>query len=341
MMMDQLAATELLTKLQLLSRLRSGLPDIAKADYLGDDRAADSLVDNPTLTPREREEARKVAAEVRAGVDAARWSADFLMGHLPAELGDELRPIPVGALADLELNAGTLLASPGQPIIVVNNGLQTCFSGVGGWWASAGPIPGAPAEASLAEASLNIFRWLLFYGTHDPQWMPEHFVSRYEERRGMIGAMWTNAFNFVLGHEYAHVLLGHLAQADVRTRRLADAVDGSPEVFSPKHAQEFAADAKGAEIAFSFAKAVQEDPVVPSALGIELVFQIFRLQEVFFPPKDRSSHPPALERLNALHRSVAAHHGHQLVAALGGMSYTFDLALTKGREVLSEYRLGP
>lgn len=333
--MDQLTATTLLTKLQLAHQQRSGLSakitsqDLAEQDI-------EELLNDSSLTESERENARKAVTATQKEIDAVQFSADLLLRFLPAPLAGELKRIPVGTLPDLDLNAAMLLISPDQPIVVVNTGLWDCFFHVASWWASAGDMASAPAEISIVDATQNIFRAMLFYHTRDPDWLPgPAFASKYEQRRNMIGGLWTNAVNFVLGHEYAHVLLGHLPPDRAGSGQLTLDPRDAPDMLLPSYAQEFEADAKATEIAFSFSRlAHQENPLITAA-GIELALQVLRLKNDLFPPKRKTvNHPPAAQRLSAVRKAVAAQHGENIVELVAGMSHTFDRTVTIGKAVL-------
>lgn len=90
---------------------------------------------------------------------------------------------------------------------------------VAAWCAAATPLPGSPPEAELGDATRNIFQWTVFYVTRSPEWVTQEvFRSQYPFRRNLIGGLYTNALNSVLGHEYGHARLGPRVRAFVGRR---------------------------------------------------------------------------------------------------------------------------
>jgi hypothetical protein len=342
--MDQLTASSFLALYQLAAERASGIKAVTTSH--GIEAQLEASLNDTTLSTFERDIRRKQVAAMREGVDAVRSVADFFIAHLPPELAAPLRAVPVGTLPRMVVNAETMLAPDGTAIVVVASGLWSLLFETGGWCAAATPFvvevgaETAPAEATIDTAAVNILRWVMFHHSGDlGSWDPATFQSRYEVRRNMIGGLWQNAFNFVLGHEYAHGELGHLDNPRLTTRRLAPDVDGGPEAVDFTAEMELAADVRAAELAFAFAETSHPEWLTITMAGVELALQMLALRETLFsPPTAAGSHPPSAQRLDVVHAAITARYGAGLVDTVGGLAEIFERTAALGRPAVAAER---
>lgn len=330
--MDQVTATDILALYQLCSVRRTGLPAELNRDDAA--RQLERILNDPSISPEEAAQYRDVLAGIHKEADVVRQMADRLVDSLPATVADKVKNIPVGTLPDLELNAQTLLTPNNEPIVVVASGLGTLLFELATYCAGATNMEGAPAELSLKAVTEGIFRWMMFYHTHSVEWVPESFQSRYANRRSLIGALWTNAFNFVLGHEYGHVMLGHLTDPAATVHSLSSDINGGPVILSHSHTLEFDADLAGTDAAFAYAETTHKGWYTITAAGLELALQVLRLQEEMFPRVGPSSHPPAAERLNAIHRIIAARYGQDIADSPADLATYFEITEKLARTII-------
>lgn len=335
--MNQQEANIFLWVYQLTAAMKSGLPSKMTGDEA--DRYLSERFDNDSsLSTEESEQLRELRAKLGEETDLIRYHADGLINVLTPDWGARLKPIPVGTLPNLELNAETVRAPSGDPIIVVATGLAAMLFEAAALCAGATPLEGAPAEITLGDATRNIFQWTVFYVTRSPEWLPgEVFRSRFPNRRALIGGLYTNALNFVLGHEYGHAILGHLNNPSCEVRNIAGA--GAPPLmaYDFSHQMEFEADAKGAEIALAFSKANHSGWIGAGVSGTHLALQILRLLEELFPSRTGPpTHPAAAKRLKRIHDAWRNEYGGETVDGLNQLTTYFDITAAVGRQILSE-----
>jgi hypothetical protein len=342
--MDQTTATNLLALIQIEIERRTGLT--SRVDPEDVEKQVRDLLNDPTLDEAEKAGLRNAVNEIRQETDSIRLHADKLIERLPSSVADEIRRIPVGGLPFPVLNAaamtayelGGMVLAGNEPIIVVLDGLRGALYGVSGACAATAPIPEIPEEVSIVDATESIFRWMLFLRTGSTDWMPKPYRNRAVRHEVHLG-LFANALNFVLAHEYAHVLLGHLVGPNLTRRRLSVDIDGSPEVGNFKHAQEFAADEKGVDLAFAFGQHAHPEGIGITAAGIELALQVLQLQEELFPSGGApSSHPPAAARLDAVHERISSRYGLRTLD-YAGLAYLFERTLRTGRQILKDHPL--
>jgi hypothetical protein len=342
--MDQATATNLLTFIQIEIDRRTGRT--SRVDPNDVEKQVRDLLNDPRLDESEKAALLNSVKESRQETDSIRLHADKLIARLPSSVAKEIKGIPVGGLPFPVLNAATMidyeldgmLLASNEPIIVVLDGLRGVFYGVSGACAATAPILGMPEEVSIEDATESIFRWMLFLRTGSRGWMPEPYRNHAVRHEVHLG-LFANALNFVLGHEYAHVLLGHLRDPDLTRRRLSIDIDGSPGVGNFKHAQEFAADAKSVDLSFAFAQSAHPEGLGITAAGIELALQVLRLQEELFSSGGAtSSHPPAAARLDAVHERITARYGLRILD-YAGLAYLFERTSRTGRLILKSHPL--
>ena len=334
--MNQSEATEFLKDYQFLAALRTTLPTKLRSDEI--DRYLADLLRDGSFTSEELEEARRAREALGDEVDTIRHLANQLIGMLSADLRTQLQDIPVGTLPDLILNAETVRSPTGDPIVVVASGLSTMLFEVAAWCAGATEMEGAPAETDIGDTTRNIFQWTVFYVTRFKEWMPRDvFRSRFPSRRNLIGGLWANALNFVLGHEYGHAILGHLDHAKTNAVNISSIGAAPLLAYDFSRKMEFEADAKGIEIALAFSKAVHNGWIGAGASGAEIALQLLRLIEELFPRKGaRSTHPAAVDRLNAFHAILRHAYGDEILDDLHQLGAYFDMTAAIGKRILNE-----
>jgi hypothetical protein len=266
------------------------------------------LLLDESLHPEERSSLERWR-ETRTDDDVSRRHAAQLLSHLEGDERTRLSGVAVVTVADYALNSMTVRSGSGMPVISLTSGLLAALCGSAAWCGAATAMPGAPAEATVAETLHNLVATVACLVTRSATWLPtRQFVSRYSRRRAVIAGLFDQALNFVLGHEYGHILLGHLAAG----------ADGSPA-----RQRELDADAKGVKLAIASSRCVYNGWVGGGAAGVELALQVLRLQEACCPHV-ASDHPTAEERLDRIHADLRATYGDPLVDGLRDIGQYFD-----------------
>lgn len=328
--MDNAAAKEFLLDYQ--AAFGSELPTkIRRDEFL---RYISSKLESGGLSDEERAMYQSLVADAR-DFDVMQMMSEKLVSTLSVELRESLSQIPVGVLPKLLFNAETVQAGDIGPIVVVSSGLSAALLDIASWYVAATKIADLPAEVSEVEAAFYIVKTLIFNITGSRAWRPgKRPAPREPLRRNIIGGMWTNGLNFVLGHEYSHFILGHLHETSIQYRTANDSLPPL-EVWQRSHQMEFEADLKGAEISFEFAKSLHDGDILAGSLGIEVVLNIIHLlDELFGASGEGTSHPKGSERLERFHIWLEEQYGAISVDRLRSATQFFAVAAKFGQELI-------
>ena len=220
--------------------------------------------------------------------DAADVLSASLIAGLPPEQRRLLDKIAIGVLPTQSVNAFAMRIPSGGEVIAFDFGLMSfllalnktllCRVTAGGFDPTLELAAAAERAAAIADA---------FPGGQVPRWS-------VAPRRMLLAASLSNIQTaFVVGHEIGHFLLGHFH---------GKAPEGAHDPQAQAHAQEYAADERGAEIVVSAFKAYH-DPLfgaVEAALaqaGVDIFFTYLRfLERRLGIPASTSTHPGAGDR---------------------------------------------
>src|SRR5687767_9784953 len=208
--METLSAREFLSLYQINLAAKTGLPTKIRKDEI--ERYIEDSYKNSTLSEEERKQLLIMQSQIRE-IDLVQHVANRLLTTITPALRGKLHEIPVGTLPTRDFNAASIRSPSGEPVAVIASGLSGTLFDIAAWYVAYVGFDGLPPEVSEADSSLKIFELTMFHLTGSADWLPsERIHVKAPLRRNVIGAFWTNAMNFVLGHEYAHAVLGHLSE---------------------------------------------------------------------------------------------------------------------------------
>ena len=151
-------------------------------------------------------------------------------------------------------------------------------------------LPPAPQELAI-ERILDLVFYYVAFG--DPWFAPPYWPERNHEF--MLGTLAANAETFLLAHEVAHILLGHLDAHETESARRAD-----------EKQQELDADWLATKIVVSIRELMGVDFTLRYT-GLELFFWCLEIIEGASGEGSSDSHPSATERLMAVRANVTNH----------------------------------
>lgn len=201
---------------------------------------ADAIADSPRLKRvfLKRREQRMNGWSLTSCFDAA--SFERYLSVLPQDLQARCRSIPAG-MAFLREPNGACIRSPHGDYIVVSEALQAYLYYMNVFLLAQEDIPMDDCVAALMIALRTMFL------TETPDFDLDPRGQLPEELDRQMTKMVNDQLQLVIGHEYAHVLLGHLDGRSVRPPPLGvlpvAAAHRPMGYHALRHQQEFAADA--------------------------------------------------------------------------------------------------
>jgi hypothetical protein len=341
--MNQLSADEYLGMLQALYGEESNLP-LPRIDQAQRIRLTADLMKD--LTPVEKAKVDsnlKIQEDVLRETDQARFYGNFLLRLLSPAHRINIEQIPIGVIPNLDFNAATLRSPSGDPVIVVCSGLMATLFEVASWFAGTVDNQSGKAEVGFIEATEMIFRWAVFHNTHSKEWLPpSEFRTRNYLRIELTAGLVQNAMNFVIGHEFGHVMLGHLGDSAVETYSNMAKSDSAPPLDKYQFARhrEHDADSVAVTLALDFSKNNHEGWPGAGAAGVELALQFIRLQEELFPKATQkpASHPSTVERLERCRSQLIREGGDAWVESvereIASIKKCFDAIVAVGKPLV-------
>jgi hypothetical protein len=328
--MEHLSAREYLEFLQAETAIRSGI----SARFVESDlasRESPAFIKSP-VTPEEARQMEEFKARLSGETDFVAFSAKQLAEYLSVSTRSKLASIVVGTLPIPDFNA--MAQSPsGEPLVIVTSGLFSLLHVTSEALVATVPLAGSPAELPITQGTLEAFRHLAAWLRQNTLLLPHtRFTVRSPTRRNMIGAISANGLNFVLAHEFAHVMLGHL-------KTDSKGAEGTHplQLMERSHEQEYAADEKGFEMALEFSGAVHDGRKTAGVLGTAMVLHLLRAIEALDDVKSaRATHPPAVDRLSTFERWVKPQADADSVDMLARMRKFMDALITAGAAVLKK-----
>jgi hypothetical protein len=258
--------------------------------------------------------------------------AERLLDTMPDR--ELLAAIPVGWLPIKDFNA-MVLAPNGDPLILITLGLWTLVSRIASCFIASVRIDDSGPEDSFENASRDAFLYAMSF-THNRDLLSSATRAlQTSERRAIVGMMTYNATNFVLGHEYAHVLLGHLHRANPKRKPSRTA---GWQILRRSRTQEQAADIKAFEIATGFSRSHHNGEILPAVLGIAILFYVFQLTEVCESGSHPSTHPSAMERMRAFEDWLKPYETGEIKHQLKSMRYFFDITIANAQDTINTIR---
>lgn len=296
---NQQSAEEFLHNYQIFLESSTGI----RTHYGPGDHAASMgrLFGAREPTEQERVEMSRVSSDMRSETDLVRKLSARLIGALPDKERSRLARIPVGTLPTSSFNGRVLRIPSGENIVVINAGLPATLFEIAQNFVGSRSFPGSPPEIPFEKATMNIFLHAFYQAAGRVLTVPERSYVDFPDRRFTVGALWTNGLFFVLGHEYAHILKGHLRESSSRQYTPEDGAAPLLD-YNRSHQQEFEADELGLRSVVRFAKSDEGGSWAGvGILGAELVLQALVMVESLGVRPSVSSHPSASLRLERLH----------------------------------------
>jgi hypothetical protein len=340
--MNQLSADEYLGMLQALYGEESNLPlpRIVQAERT---RLTADLMNGLTYAERAKVDSDlQIQEDVLSETDQARFYGNILLRLLSGEHRRNLERIPIGVIPNLDFNAATLRTPSGDPAIVVCSGLMATLFEVASWFAGTVDNQSGKAEVGFIEATEMIFRWAVFHYTRSKEWLPpSEFRTRNYLRITLTAGLVQNAMNFVIGHEFGHVVLGHLADNTVKIHSNLAKSDSAPPLDKYQFAQnrEHDADSVAVTLALDFSRNNHQGWPGAGAAGVELALQFIRLKEELLPTQKPGRHPSSVERLERCRNQLLREAGDAWVESvereIGSIKKCFDAIVAVGKPLVS------
>jgi hypothetical protein len=279
------------------------------------------------------EELKSIVSNER---DMMAYHARQLVEKLPHVFRSKLADIPVGTLPTIDFNA-TAKSHFGDPYIVIRTGLISKLHIIAECFAATVRLsPGEPPEMNVADAGVSVFRNMMAWLRNDARWLGSSEGSGVDvvsyERRGLVGTLTYHAQDFILGHEYGHILLGHLST----NCEPSPGVSGLQRIVRSRD-DEIAADKVGFEFATQSCRSMHND-ISMGVLGVALTIQAFRLIEFFAPPSELSTHPSGSDRLSRFYDWLGPERKEMVAGQLDELNDFIDLVGNVGLQKLNELR---
>ncbi|MGB2711367.1 MAG: hypothetical protein WBC33_07605 [Conexibacter sp.] len=264
------------------------------------------------LEGEERERARAMLLDFDDG-ERARSLFKAVVSHLPEEhqrfLLDEQRVLPA-EITTTDINAHTLRAGNGGWLILINTGLITFAyktaralatrvrfydpDGDGAPEADEPPPEDLDVTAQLIATPID---WYLEAGI---PLGPDFPITN--QQMALANDLATAAEQFVVAHELAHQLLGHVADG-TRSMLVAGA---TVDALNVSHQQELDADALGLKLVLESITSGDQFEYAVAYAGVELFFLVVSLLEEYAAAPESATHPPAARRLESIRAALAS-----------------------------------
>jgi len=201
-----------------------------------------------------------------------------LLGSLPDEHRKSLQDVPIIVLPIGQVNAMCIKVPGGGSVVAINFGLMSYFTFLNKLVLCRlnkyGFEPTLDLRASAEMGNTTTVQLLLNNRVNFPRWP----VS--PKRSLIASALGSAQVAFIVGHELAHLLLGHLeSNRDTATFALKG-LDINTASYRKHHELEFASDRRAAEIAIQYFTRAYDplfgsnEPAYAQA-GVDMVFSYF------------------------------------------------------------------
>jgi hypothetical protein len=193
-----------------------------------------------------------------------------------------------------DFNAAAVRTDAGLRVVVLNTGVVAYMSQVINSFLATFTTPTTAPLWSPQEAHLNIVQWTVAMTTGKATLgigkAPSFKDPQLIQASGNLG---DTARIFILGHEYGHLILGHLDDTHIKVKQLIPGLNNFPvEYFVKQPVQEYAADEKGVELCLEWCKATHGGQYQVVFIAVVLTYHMLRLMELFSPsPPDELTHP--------------------------------------------------
>ena len=298
---SKLSPDQYLRKWQILCSNRSGLKadlsveelDAHRNLLLQDDELVIQLMHKHGL--KGRDEVKKIFDHPEGADDChIQWMARQLLRCVLASDRSRLQDVPVGMLPTNDFNAHAIKSPSGEPIIVLRTGTVGLLHNAVVSFVKTIPTPTSAPVWTKEQGAFWCLQWLGAYAFQKPVFGLEKMPPlRDPARIAHSGTLVDMALAFILGHEFGHLLLGHLKKSKIVQRSLVPDSGAPPVDFYAKdQQQEYDADVKGIELAIEFCKKHSNGSFQIVFLAVEMVYRLLHVLELL-RPTDARTHPPA------------------------------------------------
>lgn len=261
---------------------------------------ADAIADSPRLTRvfLKRRERQSKGWSLSSHFEAAAF--ERYLSALPEEWRTACQGVPAG-MAFLREPNGACIRSAHGDFIVVSESLQTYLYYMNVFLLAQDDIPMDDCVAALMISLRTMFL------TETPDFDLDPRGQLPEKVDGRSAALVEDQLQFVVGHEYAHLLLGHLNAGSVQQAPLGvfpTSAHSSARYYTPRQQQEFEADV-GALLHAKLDEQELAGRLNASTwffLGLEILYAVSDyINPSVHAPK---THPEPIDRLLALRKEV-------------------------------------
>ncbi|NDV20974.1 hypothetical protein GO013_16300 [Pseudodesulfovibrio sp. JC047] len=263
---------------------------------------AEAMVDSPRLVRVFRKRRRGKANWSLTNYYESFGANDRYLSHLSKSNQKRLKQIPAGYAYLEQANAMCIRTNWGN-VIAVSELLQYYFYFMNLFYFG-GQL--GIKEQDCFHAFLIALRVMGGFESHDFDLDPRGFLDWnaecYLKSRGAM------QYDFVLGHEYAHHVLGHLADSKITHVRLNKYTQTKYTGYNHNHKKEY--DADHYAIKFITGNNEYKSELVNEAFQVLLYFHLSKLVEESIAPQiHQGTHPSPLSRIKKLRKKIHKRYG--------------------------------
>ncbi len=305
--------------------IRRVLKPRSASDYLLQ-LQAEAIVDNPRLIRVFKNRKRKVKNWSLESFYANQQRDLSYLANLSKGKQKKLSQIPFGGAYLNCVNAKCIKTDPGN-IVTISETLEYFFYFMNIWFY--GETLSIPVEDQFA-AFIIAMRLMKGYESFDFDLDPRCFLPPEIEKT--ILELTHSQYQFIIGHEYAHHLLGHLDKGFVVENNLSNfvhAYEGSKSIKHYKYTHKLEYDADWYAIKHITGNSEFREELANGAFSVFLYFDAYRIISDFITPSpkmDKGSHPSDEARIKKLRSRLNNKYGFSMKQIEEHLNYTRSFA---------------